>query len=497
MAREARSNGSLLLLEFVARELADARVLVVGHLPRREVSRRHPLAGTLAELSRIERTMRIRLQGISERDIARFVEATAGVSPPPGLARAVHEQTEGNPLFVTEIVRLLVQEGGLTPQRDHHDERWSIAIPAGVREVIGRRLDRLSDRCNETLMLAAVIGRQFGIDQLAPLVDELSEERTLDVLEEALAARVIEELPASAGRYQFTHALIQDTLADELSTTRRVRLHAKIADALEELYSADLEAHAAELAHHYAEASSLLGSEKLLRHARSAGGRALAAHAYEEAIAHFERALATKEGQPTDAETAELLFMLARAELGGRELFDFGGVLDHLYRAFDYFDDARDAERAVEVAAHPLPPIFESNEVPERIARALTMVERDSRDHGRLLASLAWFVGTHDGDYPRAREAFDRSLAIAKRLGDAVLERRTLFSAAQVDYWHLNYSRCGEQAQRAMELSAAAGDQQTEMLARGWSARAALVKGELNEDRSELAVIPEDVEVAP
>ena len=105
------------------------------------------------------------------------------------------------------------------------------------------------------------------------------------MLEEALAARVIEELPSAVGRYQFTHALIQETLAEELSTNRRVRLHARIAEALEELYGADAEAHAAELAHHFAEATTVLGTDKLVHYSLLAGERALASYAYEDALA--------------------------------------------------------------------------------------------------------------------------------------------------------------------------------------------------------------------
>jgi predicted ATPase len=84
-----------------------------------------------------------------------------------------------------------------------------------VREVIGRRLNRLSQRCDETLTTASVIGQEFELRQLTPLVEDMTENRLLEVLEEALSARVIEELPQVVGRYQFTHALIQETLTEE------------------------------------------------------------------------------------------------------------------------------------------------------------------------------------------------------------------------------------------------------------------------------------------
>ena len=191
------------------------------------------------------------LRGLSQQDVGRFIEVAAGVDPPSGLTEAVHTQTEGNPLFVTEVVRLLVQEGELTQESEARDS-WTVRIPEGVREVIGRRLNRMSQRCNETLTIASVIGREFELRQLTPLVEDISEDRLLEVLEEALASRVIEELPQAVGRYQFTHALIQETLTEELTLTRRVRLHARIAETLEQLYGDDAEAHAAELAHHFA-----------------------------------------------------------------------------------------------------------------------------------------------------------------------------------------------------------------------------------------------------
>ena len=205
------------------------------------------------------------------------------------MVEAVHRQTEGNPLFVTEVVRLLAQEGELGQGETGQRDSWSVRIPEGVREVIGRRLDRLSERCNETLTIASVIGREFALEHLGPLIEDMTDDRLLEVLEEALSARVIEELPRTVGRYQFTHALIQETLAGELTTTRRVRLHARIAEALEYTYGEEAEDHASELAHHFAEAVTITGAEKLVRYSLIAGDRMLAAYGWEEALAHFQR----------------------------------------------------------------------------------------------------------------------------------------------------------------------------------------------------------------
>ena len=141
------------------------------------------------------------------------------------------------------------------------------------------------------LSTASIIGREFDFRLLVSLNKESTEDGTLEAVEEALAARVIEEPSRTMNRYQFSHALIQETLAQELSTTRRVRLHARIAEGLEELYGEDAETHAAELAHHFAEAQTSTGITKLVRYSLLAGEQALAAYAWDEALTHFEREL--------------------------------------------------------------------------------------------------------------------------------------------------------------------------------------------------------------
>ena len=181
-------KASLLLLEFVARELSGSRLLVIGTYRDVEVSRQHPLSKTLAELTRGDLYQRVLLRGLSQEDVGRFIEIVAGISPPRSLVESVHGQTEGNPLFVTEVVRLLVQEGELTKERAGDSGSWSVRIPEGVREVIGRRLDRLSERCNQTLTIASVVGRQFGMDVLDRLIEDLSGDRLLEVVEEALGS---------------------------------------------------------------------------------------------------------------------------------------------------------------------------------------------------------------------------------------------------------------------------------------------------------------------
>ena len=423
-----------------------------------ELSRQHPLAESLGELTRERLFQRVLLRGLSQQDVGRFIEVAAGVTPPTGLTEAVHTQTEGNPLFVTEVVRLLVQEGELTQESGARDS-WTVRIPEGVREVIGRRLNRLFQRCNETLTIASVIGREFELRQLAPLVEDISEDRLLDALEAALSARVIEEL----------------------TLTRRVRIHARIAETLEELYGANTEAHAAELAHDFAEAEAVLGTENLVRYSLLAGERALTAYAWEEALAHFQWARDAKGEQPMDTETADLLFGVGRAQAAVLPASQLQDAVNNLTQAFDYYAETGEVSRAVAVAEHPLPiALGHVTRIAQLIARGLELVPPDSLQAGRLLSNYGWILSMEEGDYKGAQETFSRVLNIAQREGAGGRELEVLASATEAGSYHGHYQEVLENGFRAIELARKVDNPRAENTANFWVMLALMIRGDLN-----------------
>ena len=153
---------------------------------------------TLAELAREQTGERVLLRGLTEADVARFIEQTRGRLAAGGPGRGVYRETEGNPFFVHEVVRLLASDGRLA-RRVERRVAGASTIPQGVREVIGRRLNRLSEECNEVLAVASVIGREFSLPMLQQ-VGGIADEPSLEALEEALAARVIGEVPGAGAR---------------------------------------------------------------------------------------------------------------------------------------------------------------------------------------------------------------------------------------------------------------------------------------------------------
>jgi DNA-binding SARP family transcriptional activator/tetratricopeptide (TPR) repeat protein len=291
---------SLLLLRFFARELGASRILLIGACRDVDPIPGRAVAAMLAEVGREPLTTRLSLAGLSEADVATYVELSAAEFAAPELVSALHEETEGNPLFVGEVVRLLMREG-------------EIVLPPSVRDVIARRLSHLSAECNGLLALASVLGREFSRAALAHM-SGLSEEELLDTLDEAIAARVMSDQPGGHGNLRFAHVLIRDTLYEGLTMTRRVRLHQLAVAALEEIYGDASGPHLAELAHHAAAGSDF---EKALVCAQQAAERALALLAFEEAARLSRTGLDLLElARPTDDQTrCNLLLLLGEAEI--------------------------------------------------------------------------------------------------------------------------------------------------------------------------------------
>ena len=309
----AADEPSLLLLQFVAGELQDAPLLIVGAYRDVEVEAHTPLASVVAELRRERVTHEIALAGLSEAEVGQMIASSAGVQAPQSSVAAIHHRTEGNPLFVGEVVRLLSSEGRLTQVTEAGAE--TLPIPPGVREVIGRRLRLLSEDSRRILALAAVLGHEFEFGALAHL-SGLSEEQLLDVLEEAIRVHVLAETPAGPDRLRFAHALIRDSLYGELGALRRPRLHRQVGETLEVFYGEDRDPHLAELAHHFLAAGAAGDAGKAIDYARAAGDRAVRLFAFEEAVRLYGLALDAleRDGAATDRLRCELLVALAEAQ---------------------------------------------------------------------------------------------------------------------------------------------------------------------------------------
>ena len=411
----AADEPSLLLLRFLVRDLAGARLLVVGAYRDVDPTVREPLSATLAELIREPVTRRIELTGLDRSEVAQYVSDTSNHVPEGRIVAEIYAETDGNPFFVGEVTRLLLREGAFG-----QGASVTIRLPQSVRDVIADRLRRLSDDCQEVLTLASVLGREFSTVALARL-SALSEYALLDTLDEAIAERVVGAVSDRPGHLRFAHALIRDTLYQDLGLARRSQLHRKAGEVLEILYSAGLESHLTELAHHFTEAAAVREIAKALSYARRAGEQAADLLAFEEAVRLYQLALdlAERDDAVGPSGRCELLLMLGdvQARAGdttrARETFlrasvladqlDSGELLAHA--ALGY------GGRFVWTRASEHPQV-----VPLLQHAAKSLGRNESALRVRVLARLA---GALRQQAPEESDSLSaEALAVARRLGD-------------------------------------------------------------------------------
>jgi tetratricopeptide (TPR) repeat protein len=312
---------TLLMLRHLVRSATPARLCVLGTFREAEVDSTHPLAATLADLRREGNVTRLSLGGLGRDGVRGILESVAGGKAPPQLVELMTESTGGNPFFVGEMSRHLLETGALTLERAAGDSRTArIGLPEGVKDVLRQRLSRLSADCNTALRLAAVVGQEFGVEILEALGD-LPEDRLLDAIDEAVHARLIEEAHPLPGRFGFVHALIRETLYGDLSALRRARLHRRVGEALEQLTGARPNPPYADLAHHFVRSASADTADKAIEYATRAGDRAVEGLAHEEAAQLYALALQSLERKDAGADADAV-----RADLHARRGRAFGAL---------------------------------------------------------------------------------------------------------------------------------------------------------------------------
>jgi class 3 adenylate cyclase len=457
---------SLLLLQYLARNLRRDRVLLVATYRDVELDRTHPLADTVAVLRREQLYERILLRGLERAEVKALIEAVGNQETPEIFAETIHRETEGNPFFVAEILRHLAESGAIS----RIDGQWTgtaegVAqeLPEGVREVIGRRLTRLSRDCNRMLTAGAAMPNGFPLEIVQRVLD-LDEDHALDLLDEALDAQVVRERRGLVSNYEFTHALIRQTLYSELSTPRRIRLHRQILEALEAYWHGATSGHLSELAFHAFQAAPGGDVEKAVTYATQAAEMAASAAAHEEAARSYDLALQALELDPSADERrrAALLVVfgaaarragdddpsreaLVEAAAIGRRIDDpnlfasaaynyasmrmtvstVDSVLTELCDATLSYGDRVDAPlRARVLAAYGLH--FTFLDAPRHAALAAEAVEtaRRSGDPGALARALSaqHFVVT-DGTPVNSRESYFEIAELAEAAGDIALQQ--------------------------------------------------------------------------
>ena len=421
------SKPTLLLLRHVL-QAGGGRVLVLVTYRDTELTHNHPLVDLVADLRRQGGVERLSLTGLDDFGVRAIVEQASGQTLDDAglaLARAVYEETDGNPFFVREVLRHLAETGAVERRGGGWTTKLPVdqfGIPEGVRDVVGRRFARLSDDTNHALRIAAVAGPEFEF-AVVQAAGDLAEETLLAALEEAVGARVVIEV--SATRFRFAHALMRATLYESLTATRQVTLHRRTAEAIETVHASALDDYVPALAHHWAKASApITDPAKAVDYARKAGDRALAQLAHDEAGAYYAAGLDLLDAggaAQNDPRRVELLIGRGEAQRRASDPAYRQTLLDAARLARELGDaDALARAALANTYGHVFTGIGEvDGERVEMLEAAMAVAgDDDLQRQARLLATLGLELNWEPD--PRRRLALsEEALRLARSLDDA------------------------------------------------------------------------------
>jgi tetratricopeptide (TPR) repeat protein len=422
-------KGTLEMLTHVSRNLVGARLLLVGTYRDVEVDRSHPLSAALAELRRVSTYGRVLLRGLNADEVRRMMETICGHAVPWSLAEAVHRQTEGNPLFVQEVIRYLAEEGLIARKegqwRPTKDTPLEMSIPEGLRDVIGKRLSLLTPECNQLLSVASVIGREFAMETLKAVAGT-NEDVFVNALKEAVRLSVLEERSQRGMvRYRFTHAFFRQTLYEEMIAPQRLKLHRQVGHTLETLYARQLKEHAVELAEHFSHSTEPTGLAKAVSYAEMAAKRATEVYAYGEAVRLLEQALKVQEVlDPEDkARKCDLLLALGDALLlAGEHQHVVSTEASQAFSLAEAIGDNTRASRACLLAMKGLGVYgtisLASPEAAEWATRADRYAEPETIERVWADCMLGYTKASEARLVPEGVALVTQALNLARRLGD-------------------------------------------------------------------------------
>jgi DNA-binding CsgD family transcriptional regulator/tetratricopeptide (TPR) repeat protein len=458
---------ALFLLRHLVRSCADVRMLLLATFRDTESEANVWLSETLADVSRSEGAVRIRLAGLSAGDVAEFVQRTTGAEAGQELTDAIGILTGGNAFLLTELWRELVETEVLTVSGgEFHLARpvETLGTPESVREVVSQRLSRLAPGTTELLELAAVAGPQFDLAVLRHAAT-VGEGELLDGIDEALRSGMIEQVSARGLSYRFTHELVRRALYDRIAASRRAELHLSVGEALEGTSGQPRGRLLADLAHHFAAAAPVGGAERAVEYNLLAAEFAADSLAFGNAV----------EGLKTALEIG-----IRDQQLRGKALLDLAGACHQAGRsaeALDAFTQAAQLARELgdsELFARAAigfeeacwrPAVTDVGAV-ELLQEAARPDELGTELRVRLLGGLARALD-FQGRRAEGASVRDEAIAIARASGD----ERALASVLAAAYWSqgtTTFEQIYEMLAEARAIGKALGDDQIHAEATSW-----------------------------
>ena len=451
-------EATLLLVEHLARRVADMPLLMLATYRHTELDLGGALARTLEELLRTGSSYRLLLRPLDIAETAAMLLSVSGQEVPASAVVLIHGVGNGNPFFTEELFRHMAEEGLLVERAGswHFAPTTVVSVPPGVHLVIERRLCRLTAGVRDVLTVAAAIGPVFSFALMQELAD-MGDDALLEALEEAARAHLV--VSAAAGPeagFGFGHELTRQTLLERLSSPRRQALHLRVADAMERLYAGRLAERAPDIASQLLLAGSAADAGRCVRFLMLAGDRALAAAAFEDALAQFDQVLALLPAGP-GRQGADARF---RRGLALRGLGKWDAALASFTESLDEYTRLGDLTAVGHLCAELALQLLYARRFGECqaiLTRGLAAAgDAVSADRVQLLCVSGRLVSLA-GDFGRGEELIQLSVSAAEQLGDRRLLGVALFASTMHHWAWAQPARALASADRAAELTGAAG----------------------------------------
>jgi tetratricopeptide (TPR) repeat protein len=415
-------SASLQFLHYLLRNTRQAPILVLGTYREVSLVPTRPFYEKLVGLNRERLFTRLALHRLDLSSARKLVNVLLDNPTDPDLVDQIYQETAGNPFFIEEVIKSLVgrkmlhlQDGFWLPVDD-----MDLHVPQSIQIAVGKRIANLSDNSQILLKHASILGQAFNLDVLIEMTGQ-EEDSVLDALEEAEKAQLIRESERSSrDNYRFEHALMTQVLVDGTSMRRQARLHQKAGEAIEKVFSANLEPVIEKLAYHFSLAPIRV-AEKAISYGLLAAEKAVAVYAHNQALHHYTQILELLEELNDPIREAQIWEMSADTntklnfhqetidaydsalasleKVGEAETLDYCRISYKLADSLDVVDPAR-ARQLIHNAL--------SNQ----------LIQSDKALQAKCMAQEVYFLLSEDDAFDQALELGQQSLALANESKD-------------------------------------------------------------------------------
>ena len=427
---QSADQSTLDLLEYFVRSTSTLRVLTACCYRSEDVQPDSPLYQSLMKFNRQRLLETIQVKSLSKEETIELIKQNFGEQTISSeFADLMYQQTGGNPFFVEEVLRSLVEDGTIFRTESKWDRKpiQEIILPESIKLVLKSRLKKLQPETLNVLTMASVIGSEFDFEVLRE-VSQLEEDTLLQRLEKAFSAGLVRQVPRQKSLFKFADTRIRELVLNDLIPIRRGKYHLRIAEAMQKVYSKNLEGYAEAIANHFSEGGD---TEQTIKYSIMAGDRSRTIHAYEQATQDYKRALdliELEEGK--EGEKASVLQKLAGCyNLAGQAQES----VHHYQQALSLYEKLHDFKSCARISVDLSFPLFRSKptgiqDAVTVLRQALKYVEADpeSYEAAEVYSGLAACLALSTGEYDEANIWADKALQAGEKSGNFVAVVETL-----------------------------------------------------------------------